>query len=104
MVVTGKGMWTKPNANIPQNRGYDILPDQCIHQLLTTGAGSFLNSLDPVSATILCSGKIMCESLRGFAKEKGVRDKGQKDLGNAKVATLLSDASLSEGVRLARAK
>ena len=48
-----------------------------------------MNSLDPVSATFLCSDKIICESERGFAKKKGVRDKGQKDFGNAKIATIL---------------
>ena len=64
--------------NDPPNRDYGILPDQHIHQLLTTDAESFLTSLDPVSATVLCSGKIMCESKGGFVKEKGVRDKGGK--------------------------
>ena len=46
----------------------------------TTGAESFviLISLDPVSATVLWSGKVMCVSRRGFAREKGVRDKGAK--------------------------
>ena len=90
MVVTGRGIYPKSNANAPQNRGYDILPDQHTRQLLTTGAGSFFwNRLDLVSAT-LCSDKMMiCESERGFAKRKGVREKGQKDLGNDKIATLL---------------
>ena len=83
--------------NAPPNRGYDILPNQCIHQLLATGAESFLNSLDLVSVTVLCSGKIVCESKRCFTKKKGVKDKGQKNLGNAKVATVFSDTSLPEG-------
>ena len=80
-----------------------MFPDQHKDQLLTTSSGSFLNSLDSVSVTILCSGKHVCESKRGFAKEKGVRDKGQKDLGNANVATHFSDASSPDGACLARA-
>ena len=41
----------------------------------------------------------MCVSDSGFVKKKGVRDKGQKDLGNAKVAILFSDASSSRGAQ-----
>ena len=83
MVVTGKGMWPKPNTNAPPNQGYGILPDQHTHQLQTTSAGSTIFEQPRLNlvATFLCSDKIICVRERGFVKKKGVRDKVQKDLG-----------------------
>ena len=46
----------------------------------------------------------MCGSKRRFVQRiNGSETRGQKDPGDAKVATLFSDASLPEGARLVRA-
>ena len=88
MVVTGKGIYPKPNTNTPPSRGHGILPDQHTPDPDHRRWIIFSNSLDTVSVPLFCSGKIMCASESDFVEKKGVRDKGQKDLGNAKAVTL----------------